>query len=286
MLACVADATPPPVTNGSPESAVASLALPSDLEATLFAAELLPSSPSDIDVDASGRVWLCEVTNYRGKANTRPDGDRILVLEDTDGDGKADKQTVFHQGRDVDSALGICVIGEGPGRKVVVSWAPNVFVFHDDDGNKGVRINFVMEYGNYGYVDERTGAGWQSPRTNIEAEMPIRNWHQNDPGVVPNLLQTGGGSPTGICVYEGTLLPERFRGSLIHCDAGPGVVRAYHVKPQGAGFPAESETVVDGSADFRNGYRWFRPSDVCVAPYGSLIVADWHDPIVGGHGMG
>ena len=35
--------------------------------------------------------------------------------EDTDGDGAADKSTVFHQGRDVDSALGICVVGDGPG---------------------------------------------------------------------------------------------------------------------------------------------------------------------------
>jgi putative heme-binding domain-containing protein len=40
------------------------------------------------------------------------------------------------------------------------------------------------------------------------------------------------------------------------------------------------EPLVDGSAD-----QWFRPCDVCVAPDGSLIVADWHDPGVGGHGM-
>ncbi|NDC54716.1 MAG: dehydrogenase [Planctomycetia bacterium] len=377
-----------------PAEAVETLVGAEDLEASLFAAEPLLSSPSDVDVDAKGRVWVCEVTNYRGKKDTRPEGDRILVLEDTDGDGKADKQTVFHQGRDVDSALGICVIGEGPGRKVIVSCAPDVFVFHDDDGdlnadrkealftktglaqhdhsvhafvvgpdgrlyfnfgntgravhdkdgnpvkdrfgnevidagkpyrggmvfrckpdgtdfevlghnfrnnyevavdsfgslwqsdndddgNKGVRVNFVMEHGNYGYRDERTGAGWQAARTNVEAEIPRRHWHQNDPGVVPNLLLTGGGSPTGICVYEGMLLPQRFHGSLIHCDAGPNVVRAYHVRPHGGGFTAESETIVDGSAD-----RWFRPSDVCVAPDGSLIVADWYDPGVGGHGMG
>ena len=31
--------------------------------------------------------------------------------------------------------------------------------------------------------------------------------------------------------------------------------------------------------------QWFRPSDVCVAPDGSLIVADWYDPGVGGHRM-
>jgi putative membrane-bound dehydrogenase domain len=119
----------------APDEAPATLAVPGDLEAALFASEPLLTSPSDIDVDAMGRVWVCEVTNYRGRVNTRPEGDRILVLEDTDGDGRADKQTVFHQGRDVDSALGICVIGEGPGRKVIVSCAPNVFVFHDDDGD-------------------------------------------------------------------------------------------------------------------------------------------------------
>ncbi|MEX0671517.1 MAG: PVC-type heme-binding CxxCH protein [Pirellulales bacterium] len=377
-----------------PADGSGTLVVPAGLSATLFAAEPMLSSPADIDVDAMGRVWVCEVMNYRGKKETRAAGDRILVLEDTDGDGRADRQHVFHQGRDVDSALGICVIGEGPGRKVIVSCAPNVIVFHDDDGdlkadrqemlftktgvpqhdhsvhafvvgpdgrwyfnfgntgkavhdkdgtpvtdrfgnvvndagtpyrqgmvfrckpdgsdfevlghnfrnnyevavdsfgglwqsdndddgNRGVRINWVMEHGNYGYVDERTGAGWQVPRTNIEADIPRRHWHANDPGVVPNLLQTGGGSPTGICVYEGTLLPERFRGSLIHCDAGPNVVRAYHVQPAGTGYEATSETVVDGSAD-----RWFRPSDVCVAPDGSLIVADWYDPGVGGHGMG
>jgi putative membrane-bound dehydrogenase-like protein len=376
------------------EPIVTELKTPDDLSATLFAAEPLLSSPSDIDVDARGRVWVCEVVNYRGKKETRPEGDRILVLEDTDGDGRADTQTVFHQGRDIDSALGVCVIGEGPGRKVIVSCAPDVFVFHDDDGdlkadrketlftktgqqqhdhsvhafvvgpdgrwyfnfgntgkavhdkdgnpvkdrfgnvvddsgtpyrqgmvfrcqpdgsdfevlghnfrnnyevavdafgtlwqsdndddgNKGVRINYVMEHGNFGYVDELTGAGWKVPRTNLEAEVPLQHWHQNDPGVVPNLLLTGGGSPCGICVYEGTLLPERFRGSLLHADAGPNVVRAYHVKPQGAGYRATMEAIADGSVD-----KWFRPSDVCVAPDGSVIVADWYDPGVGGHGMG
>jgi len=373
--------------------AASPLALPDDLEATLFASEPMLSSPSDIDVDSKGRVWVCEVLNYRAKKQTRQEGDRILVLEDTDGDGKADKQTVFHQGRDVDSALGICVIGEGPGRKVIVSCAPDVFIFHDDDGdlkadrreslftktglpqhdhsvhafvvgpdgrwyfnfgntgravhdkdgkpihdrfgnavnhsgkpwrqgmvfrckpdgtdfevlghnfrnnyevavdsfgslwqsdndddgNRGVRINFVMEYGNYGYQNEVTGAGWRMLRTNLEAKVPLQHWHQNDPGVVPNLLHTGAGSPTGICVYEGHLLPERFHGAILHCDAGPNVVRAYHVKPEGAGYSAAATKLADGSAD-----RWFRPSDICVAPDGALIVADWHDPGVGGHGM-
>jgi len=378
----------------APADGPGTLVLPEGLSATLFAAEPLLASPSDIDVDASGRVWVCEVTNYRGRKDTRPEGDRILVLEDGDGDGVAERRTVFHQGRDVDSALGICVIGDGPGRRAIVSCAPEVFILHDDDGdlvadrkevlftktgqpqhdhsvhafvvgpdgrwyfnfgntghavhdraghpvtdregrtvddsgnpfrqgmvfrcrpdgsefevlghnfrnnyevavdsfgtlwqsdndddgNRGVRVNWVMERGNYGYVDELTGAGWRQPRANLEDSIERRHWHQNDPGVVPNLLHTGAGSPTGICVYEGTLLPERYHGALIHCDAGPNVVRSYHVRPAGAGYDAMSETLVDGAAD-----RWFRPSDVCVAPDGSLIVADWYDPGVGGHGMG
>jgi len=378
----------------APADAVKTLAVADGLEATLFAAEPLLSSPSNIDIDAAGRVWVCEVVNYRGKKDIREAGDRILILEDTDGDGRADRQTVFYQGRDVDSALGICVIGDGPGRRAVISCAPEVFILHDDngdlvadrkeilftktgqpqhdhsvhafsvgpdgrfyfnfgntgravhdrdgnllhdrfgqpvnesgkpfrqgmvfrckpdgsdfevlghnfrnnyevavdsfgsiwqsdnddDGNRGVRINWVMEYGNYGYVDELTGAGWRIPRTNLETEVPLQHWHQNDPGVVPNLLLTGGGSPTGICVYEGDLLPAKYRGQLIHCDAGPNVVRAYLTKPAGAGYAAVAEPLVDGSAD-----RWFRPSDVCVAPDGSLLVADWYDPGVGGHGMG
>ena len=77
---------------------------------------------------------------------------------------------------------------------------------NDDDGNQGVRINYVMEFGNYGYSDEITGAGWQQKRSDMEVDAngrqdkPRLHWHQNSPGVVPNLLGTGNGSPTGICI--------------------------------------------------------------------------------------
>jgi hypothetical protein len=77
-----------------------------------------------------------------------------------------------------------------------------------------------------------TGAGWQANRTNIEDSIPLRHWHLNDPGVVPNLLQTGAGSPTGMVIYEGSLLPKEFQNQMIHCDAGPNVVRAYSVKKE------------------------------------------------------
>lgn len=80
----------------------------------------------------------------------------------------------------------------------------------------------------------------------METEIPLRHWHLNDPGVVPNLLLTGGGSPTGIAVYEGDALPEKFRGQLIHCDAGPSVTCAYLVKDQSAGYQAEIVNMLEG----------------------------------------
>jgi putative membrane-bound dehydrogenase-like protein len=377
------------------KNALAGLKVADDLQAGLFAAEPMMLNPTNLDIDARGRVWICEGYNYRNELNPgnpyHKKGDCIRILEDTDGDGKADKSKVFYQGEDVNAALGIAVLGN----KVIVSCSPNVFLFtdengddvadkkeilftglggvqhdhavhafsfgpdgklyfnfgnageqildknkkpltddlgrtingtgkpyrqgmvfrcnpdgsnveilghnfrnnyevavdafgtmwqsdNDDDGNKGVRINYVMEYGNYGYTDEMTGAGWQARRTNMEPEIPRRHWHLNDPGTIPNLLQTGAGSPTGMVVYEGNLLPERFRNQMIHCDAGPNIVRAYPVQRDGAGYKATIENLIDGS----EGDKWFRPSDVGVAPDGSLFVSDWYDPGVGGHQMG
>ncbi len=150
---------------------------------------------------------------------------------------------------------------------------------NDDDGNRGVRINYIIEYGNYGYRDQITGAGWREPRVGMHDEIPLRHWHQNDPGVIPNMLNTGAGSPAGITINEGTLLPEIFKNNLIHAEPGHQVVRAYLLKKNRAGYEAEIEEILK-SKD-----KWFRPSDVCMAPDGSVFVADWHDAVVGGNGM-
>jgi hypothetical protein len=151
---------------------------------------------------------------------------------------------------------------------------------NDDDGNQGVRINYVMEGGNFGYVGYK-GSGWSRDMGAYPAQTKQEaHFHQRDPGVVPNLLMTGGGSPTGICIYEGELLPEQFRGKILHCDAGPNVVRAYSTTPAGAGYTCTQENLIHSSD------KWFRPADVCVGVDGSVFVADWTDPGVGGHATG
>ncbi|WP_162417928.1 PVC-type heme-binding CxxCH protein [Cyclobacterium roseum] len=375
----------------NPENALLGIKVNESLEASLFASEPMITNPTNIDIDHKGRVWVCEAYNYRPDITgneTKGEGDRILILEDSNGDGKADKSTVFYQDPELNAPLGIWVMGH----QAIVSQSPYVwlltdtdgddkadkkevifkgvggeqhdhgmhaFVFgpdgkfyfnfgnsggtiqdksgqtlkdtngklidagnykeglvfrcdadfsnievlgqnfrnnyevaldsygtmwqsdNDDDGNKGVRINYVMEYGNFGYKDEMTGAGWRANRTNKEKEVPLQHWHLNDPGVVPNLLQTGAGSPTGMVVYEGNALPEVFQNQMIHTDAGPNVVRAYPVEKDGAGYKASIINLMEGDKD-----QWFRPSDVCVAPDGSLMVSDWYDPGVGGHQVG
>lgn len=67
----------------------------------------------------------------------RPEGDRIVILEDTDGDGKADKAATFYQAPDFIAPLGIAVAKDpvGPGCKVFVCHSPHLYVFEDKDGD-------------------------------------------------------------------------------------------------------------------------------------------------------
>ncbi len=374
----------------NPENALASMEVAEELNLGLFASEPMVTNPTNMAIDAKGRIWVCEARNYRLFAN--PDntydnsGDRILILEDTNGDGKADTSKVFYQGEDINAALGIAVLGN----KVIISVSPKVFVFtddngddlpdskevlfqgiegvdhdhgvhafifgpdgrlyfnfgnngkqllnkdgeavldmrgqeilangkpyregmafrmdmdgsnievlghnfrnpyeitidsygglwqsdNDDDGNRGTRINYVMEYGNYGYRDLLTGANWRERRTGWDNDIPKRHWHLNDPGTVPNLLQTGSGSPCGMLVYEDKMLPQKFQNRPIHAEPGHNVVRAYMVDELKAGYTAKIENLVK-SKD-----KWFRPDDVTTAPDGSLFISDWYDGGVGGH---
>src|SRR5882672_2865359 len=85
----------------SPEESARKLKPADGLEATLWASEPMVINPTNMDIDSRGRVWITEGLNYRsthggGRGFARvEDADKIKILEDTDGDGKADKVTVF-----------------------------------------------------------------------------------------------------------------------------------------------------------------------------------------------
>jgi putative membrane-bound dehydrogenase-like protein len=389
ILGCLALAAIRPTDAVAQVSALASarrLKPAPGLEATLWASEPMLVNPTNIDIDSRGRVWVAEGLNYRlsRSGNRRfhriEEADKIKILEDTDGDGKADKVTVFadrifpvpmgiaveeHHGRDgkytgcrvyvgnspdllvledtdgddkadkryplltgfggVDSdhgvhgmALGLdgklyfthgdgcCsvqhdhserpqnfdVIDHG-GRHVWTDQLANMMRVNrdgtqfeiicdrqrnnyetclnsfgnmftsdnDDDGNRGCRVIWAMDGGHYGYHTPG------SPR----------HWGEEVPGNVPKIVGTGNGSPCGIMVYEGDLLPGEYRGAVLEVDAGTRQVNFFPLERRGAAFRTEYKVFLSGDDP------WFRPIDACTAPDGSVFVADWYDAGVGGH---
>ena len=106
------------------------LHVPEGYEVTVWAKTPDLYNPTNMDVDQHGRIWVAEGVNYRWK-RPRKEGDRIMVLEDTDKDGKADKSHVFWQSPEVACPLGVAVFDN----KVVISQAPNLIVITDVDRN-------------------------------------------------------------------------------------------------------------------------------------------------------
>jgi len=96
---------------GNPPTAVESLKmidLPKGFRATLFAAEPDVAQPICLNFDDRGRLWVVECFSYESSGGpwNQPIKDRILIFEDTDGDGKFDKRKVFtDQQSNVTSAL-------------------------------------------------------------------------------------------------------------------------------------------------------------------------------------
>jgi putative membrane-bound dehydrogenase-like protein len=105
--------------------------VPDGFEVTLWAASPMLHNPTNIDIDRDGRIWVAEGVRYRSHHARRPEGDRIAVLQDTDGDGKADSTHTFVQEPGLIAPLGVAVIDN----KVVVSQPPDLIVYTDVDRN-------------------------------------------------------------------------------------------------------------------------------------------------------
>ncbi|NBR42693.1 MAG: hypothetical protein EBU04_07475, partial [Verrucomicrobia bacterium] len=101
--------------------------VPEGFEVTVWATSPQIFNPTNIDFDERGRMYVAEGVNYRSKAGRRKEGDRIVVLEDTTGAGKADKVTVFTQDVNLESPLGVAHI-DG---KIVVSQPPDLILYTD-----------------------------------------------------------------------------------------------------------------------------------------------------------
>jgi mono/diheme cytochrome c family protein/glucose/arabinose dehydrogenase len=121
---------PPPVL--SPEEAVKALKLPPGFKAELVASEPMIQAPVAASWDDQGRLYVCEMRGYMhdvdGTGEDQPIG-RVSRLEDTDGDGKMDKATVFADKLVMPRA--VMALGDG----ALINEPPNLVWYRDTDGD-------------------------------------------------------------------------------------------------------------------------------------------------------
>ena len=109
--------------------AAAAMNLPEGFTATLGAEEPQVQQPIAMAIDDRGRVWVAEAYEYPLRAKGEEGRDRILIFEDTDGDGSLDKRKVFIEGLNLVSGLEVGFGG------VWVGAAPYFMFIPDRDGD-------------------------------------------------------------------------------------------------------------------------------------------------------
>ncbi|MGI8980364.1 MAG: PVC-type heme-binding CxxCH protein [Pirellulaceae bacterium] len=118
----------PPGPALSPQEAIKKMTVPEGFTVELVASEPDIVNPVAMTIDERGRFWISESLEYPRKA-PGPGKDRVKVLEDTDGDGKADKFTVFAEGLNIPSGI---AVGHGG---VWVANSPDILFMQDTDGD-------------------------------------------------------------------------------------------------------------------------------------------------------
>ncbi len=113
-----------------PAESAKHLAMPAGFSAKLFAAEPEIAKPICLAWDHRGRLWIAETTDYPNEIQPKGSGhDRIKICEDTDGDGRADKFTVFADHLSIPTSLTFARGG------VVVHQAPETLFLKDTNGD-------------------------------------------------------------------------------------------------------------------------------------------------------
>lgn len=160
----------------TPEEERKGFALPEGFEITLYASEPDIGKPINLTFDAKGRMWVTQSFEYPFPASPGKGSDRITILEDTDGDGKADKFSHFSDTLNI--PIGIMPLSDG----AVAYSIPSVYRLTDsnsdgkaDDSKRlfgpfehrdthGMVNNFMRGYDGWihachGYTNRSTVAG-------------------------------------------------------------------------------------------------------------------------------
>ncbi len=214
----------------TPEEALRRMVVPPGFHVEIFAAEPMVRQPLSASFDERGRLWVIEYLQYPNPAGLKPvsvdqylrteydrvpeppprgprGADRIKILEDTDGDGRADSEKIFVDGLNLASGL---AIGHGG---VFVGQAPYLLFYpdrnHDDrpDGDPEVLLTGFglqdahstvnsMTWGPDGWLYGAQGSTVTARINGIEFQQGIWRYHPQSHRF--ELFAEGGGNTWGL----------------------------------------------------------------------------------------
>jgi putative membrane-bound dehydrogenase-like protein len=181
----------------TPKDSMRFIQTPAEFEVHLFASEPDIVKPIFFTFDERGRVWAIESLDYPNRVlGGAPGNDRIKILEDTNGDGRADKFTVFADHLNIATSL---AFADGGG---IVTQAPEILFLKDTDGAGKADVRKVLSTG----------------------------WGNRDTHAQPSNLQYGPDNHIwGVVGYSG--FEGEMNGKRMRFDQG-----VYRVKPDGSDF--------------------------------------------------
>ena len=150
----------------TPAEELKSFRIRDEFEIALFASEPMINKPINLAVDSLGRVWVSSTVEYPYAAakdrwsdergtRVRESRDAIRILEDTDGDGRADKVTDFADGLNIPT--GVLPWHRPEHRDGCIAWSiPNIWYFADTDGDGRADHREVL-FGPLGYEKDTHG---------------------------------------------------------------------------------------------------------------------------------
>ncbi|MBS0207682.1 MAG: HEAT repeat domain-containing protein [Planctomycetes bacterium] len=128
----------------TPEQSRQKMELAEGFQVNLFASEVeFPDleKPVQMAFDARGRLWVCTMNSYPMYLPGTPPNDRILILEDTNGDGRADKCTTFADKLHLPTGMEFGKHG------VYVAQQPNMMFLQDTDGDDRADVRELVLHG-------------------------------------------------------------------------------------------------------------------------------------------
>lgn len=150
----------------TPEQERAGLHVPLGFTVQLFASEPMINKPINMAFDARGRLWVSSTVEYPYSADksrwsdekgtrVKDSRDAIKILEDTDGDGKADKVTDFADGLNIPT--GVLPWHKPEHKAGCIAWSiPNIWYFADTDGDDKADHREIL-FGPLGYEKDTHG---------------------------------------------------------------------------------------------------------------------------------